>query len=98
MFSCCSYENDPDLFMFDYRKDLLTRATERERVFTLNKFVEPEDDNEKAIEEMENKRRGTKLIKDIDEDAENLVTAKMQASMKSSGKIGAADNVVGDKG
>ena len=50
-----SYENDPDLFMFDYRDDLETRAKERERVFTLNKFVEPDESDPKTLQIFENR-------------------------------------------
>ena len=86
-----SYENDPDLFMFDYREDLLQRATNRERVFTLNKFVEPDEDDEQAIEKlnrsMENRQRSNKLINLQDED--QLAQAEvMKGSMRSSGRIG----------
>ena len=34
-----SYENDPDLFNFDYKNDLHDHARLRERVFTLNQFA-----------------------------------------------------------
>jgi len=33
-----NYENDPDLFMFDYQADLLKMAVERDRVFKLDKI------------------------------------------------------------
>lgn len=33
-----SYEQDPELFNFDYKDDLLVMARERERVFSLSKF------------------------------------------------------------
>ena len=33
-----SYEQDPELFNFDYKEDLIVMARERERVFSLSKF------------------------------------------------------------
>lgn len=33
-----NYEQDPELFNFDYKDDLLIMARERERVFSLSKF------------------------------------------------------------
>ena len=63
-----SYEEDPDLFMFDYREDLFTRAVERERVFTLNKFVEPEDQDAATQEKKHQQKIAKKLLKETDKD------------------------------
>ena len=40
VFCCylCSYEQDTELFNFDYKDDLLMMARERERVFALQRF------------------------------------------------------------
>ena len=80
----CSYENDPDLFMFDYREDLLTRAVERDRVFTLNKVQEKEEDDEDSKFAKENKKRAKKLLKDevktedvVKTDEANVVTSEL---------------------
>ena len=79
-----SYENDPDLFMFDYREDLLTRAVERDRVFTLNKVQEKEEDDEDSKFAKENKKRAKKLLKDevktedvVKTDEANVVTSEL---------------------
>ena len=34
-----SYEQDPELFNFDYKDDLLFMARERERIFSLSRFA-----------------------------------------------------------
>lgn len=50
MTDCGSYENDPELFNFDYKEDLMIMARERQRVFSLSKFStqasldDPEDE------------------------------------------------------
>lgn len=53
--SCCSYENDPELFNFDYKEDLMIMARERQRVFSLSKFStqasldDPEEDTKDRV-------------------------------------------------
>ncbi len=42
----CSYESDAELFGFDYKGDLLTRAIERDRVFKLKQLEETDDEEE----------------------------------------------------
>ena len=54
--------------MFDYREDLFTRAVERERVFTLNKFVEPEDQDAATQEKKHQQKIAKKLLKETDKD------------------------------
>lgn len=41
-----SYEEDPLLFNFDYKRDLMVRATDRPRVYTLNQFVKVQEEEE----------------------------------------------------
>ena len=38
-----SYEQDTELFNFDYKDDLLMMARERERIFALQKFSTQEE-------------------------------------------------------
>ena len=85
-----SYENDPDLFMFDYRDDLENRAKERERVFTLNKFVEPDEDDPKTLMLFENKQRANKLLKNFKEEDE-VDEIDMAGTMKSNATVGDKD-------
>ena len=41
-----SYEQDPELFNFDYKEDLTTMAKERERIFSLSRFTTMADEQE----------------------------------------------------
>ena len=49
--SLFSYENDPDLFNFDYKTDLINHARLRERVFTLNQFAPMLDEEGNLLSE-----------------------------------------------
>ena len=54
-FISASYENDPDLFNFDYKEDLMILARERQRVFSLSKFSsqstldDPDEENKDKV-------------------------------------------------
>mmetsp|Transcript_15167 Transcript_15167/g.20587 ORF Transcript_15167/g.20587 Transcript_15167/m.20587 type:complete len:201 (-) Transcript_15167:139-741(-) len=41
-----NYEQDPDLFNFDYKEDLMLMARERERVFSLSRFTTMADEEQ----------------------------------------------------
>ena len=93
MFSLTSYENDPDLFMFDYRDDLETRAKERERVFTLNKFVEADEiEDQKTLMSFENKKRANKLLKEMDDISDAEMGDTIKNSTMRSGVSGDKDD------
>lgn len=84
-----SYEEDPILFNFDYKKDLLTRATDRTRVYTLKQFVKPKeaDEEEDNHESISKKRAEARLAADEarrvarEEQRNELDESQKQASM-----------------
>lgn len=41
-----SYEQDPELFNFDYKDDLMSMAKDRDRVFSLSRFTTMADEDQ----------------------------------------------------
>ena len=52
-----SYEQDTELFNFDYKEDLLTMARERDRVFSLSKFQTQAEHEQESLEAAKEKER-----------------------------------------